>query len=335
MSIIGPSSLTRYRWQSFQLQANASIVQCGKVLDGDIVFSWNIFKGIQLIAGISSSSVDPRIFRVTPYTLDANTVYTFQVVVSLATNKRASSTAEVNVEIGVSGVISLISGGTQWTSSSSTPLLIDASGSYDVDYPSTGQLTYTWECRQYSPSYGANCPDSIEFYSDPSTTIPPNRLVPRTSYEFSVTVRNQFQATSTSRVVISIISGTFPSAVIITPRNKFNSKARVIIDSTVSVPFFQRATATWSSNDISQALLSSSCISALSNTFASNTTTLFQLALRPFSLNPGGTYSFQLSLANSEITITSTVQIVMNSPPYGGSLLISPPEGTALETVSF
>ena len=88
------------------------MVQCGKLIQGggDLVFTWNVYKDIQLVYDVVSSSVDPRIFKISPYTLHANATYTFQVMVYLKGNTKLSSSATVTVSVGVSGVVAVIAG---------------------------------------------------------------------------------------------------------------------------------------------------------------------------------------------------------------------------------
>ena len=269
---------------------------------------------------IRSSSVDPKIFRVLPYTFDANSVYTIQVTVYLLSDKKLSSKASITVNMGISGILSSIDGGKEWTSSSAAPLALNASNSYDIDYPESGSLlSFNWDCIQFSPSYGSSCPSSaVPLVTGPSLVVPANTLPPKISYQFTVAVKNQYQATSTSSVIISVITGLFPTATIETPLKKFNTKSRVIIDSVVTVPIFQTCNAYWSTIDLSPTALSENCISLLEKSFQQDTINTFQLALKPETLSPGGTFTFKLTVSNSEIETVSSVQIIMNSPPYGG-----------------
>ena len=87
---------------------------------------------------IESSSLDPRYFSIDAYTLDALSTYTITAVVTIpddTTNNPPSSEASLTFQLGSSAVIANIDGGTAQAVTSSDVVILDASESYDVDYP--------------------------------------------------------------------------------------------------------------------------------------------------------------------------------------------------------
>ena len=64
VSILGPSSLLRYRWQNFQLKAKASVILCGRELDGQVSYYWSVYRGYQIDTSIISSSRSETVFKV-------------------------------------------------------------------------------------------------------------------------------------------------------------------------------------------------------------------------------------------------------------------------------
>ena len=63
VSINGKSTVNVNRPDTLSLSASASVIVCGNVLNDDLVYSWRVYEGIQIIS-LASSSVDPRYFKV-------------------------------------------------------------------------------------------------------------------------------------------------------------------------------------------------------------------------------------------------------------------------------
>ena len=58
VSILGPSALSRFRWQQLQLLATASAEACGRELEGTtpITYEWSVYMGISVDVTVVSSS---------------------------------------------------------------------------------------------------------------------------------------------------------------------------------------------------------------------------------------------------------------------------------------
>jgi hypothetical protein len=156
LQISGPGVVTTTRSSEVNLFASATLPGCA-VGSLTLSYSWAIYKG-SVLTSIKSSSLDPKSLKVKAYQLDASTEYTALVT---ASNKDASSFASVVIRVGQQGVKALLAGGLNRSMSiddGSTTL--DASGSYDLDYPNLLDvgLSFSWECTvQTSSSFGEDC----------------------------------------------------------------------------------------------------------------------------------------------------------------------------------
>ena len=347
VKISGPPSISILRPNKLTLLSIASAVVCGVQSDeiSSVSYTWKVFKGVQIVSSavISSYSSDPRYFKVSPYQFDANTVYIMQV--TAASSMGSYSQAQVNVVVGLSGVKALISGGSSRTLIESYPLLLDASGSVDKDYPTTeGLLTYTWVCAEFSPSYGAACPESVILTSTSVIYIPSNtfeKIANKTvMYSFTVTVENKYGSIDSFEQLVTIVAEPLPTVSLVSSSvSKFSRGIQITIQGSIDVPVNQTALAVWSSPDINSDSLESFALTPITNTFLASsinsTVNTINLVLGPNSLS-GGTYTFILTgskLVDAEEESVSDISIVVNSPPVGGKLTVSPSYGDAMQTI--
>ena len=340
--ILGPSFLTRYRWQEISLLANASVIQCGKELDGQVTYTWSVFNGYQIDLSVSSASVDSRYFKVSPNSLHVNNVYTFQVIATLNGNNRLTATTFVTVTVGISGVVAVIDGGKEFTTSPSDDVVLDASSSYDKDYPLDGSLTYSWQCYEYRPLFGTLCPSSIDgaMRNTETITIPGKTLsLPLdhvVTFSFVVRVTNVYEAQDTKEILVTFKNGEYPKVLIKSPKSKYNSMSKVLLDGTVIVPpMSATAIAVWSSEDFTTSELDQYVLSTLTGAFLTNSTSTYQLAIGGGFLPAGSVYSFTLTVSSPSSTITTSAQVVieMNAPPSSGVVLVNPVDGVSLKTL--
>jgi len=338
VSISGPSVVSFTRPNVLSLFSLGSLFVCGKELDGALVYSWKVYKGIQLDPSISSSSLDPRQFKLPAYNLDINQQYTFSIKASLLKDPSLSAKATVTVNVGVSGVLAQIKGGSVRTALETDVLVLDASESYDLDYPTAkNRLTYSWSCSEYSPSYGNACPSALELKPQAINTFEAGTIVifEPTSYLFTVTVMNSFGATNSFQTIINLVKDAIPLVSVANVNGKLNPENKLTLSGFVTVPTDQIANAIWSSSDISSSYLKSIALTPISSSFPSATTSNFQLTLSPGALTPGATYTFTLTASRNNFPIDksySTLTIQVNAPPVGGSVMVDPTEGAALST---
>jgi hypothetical protein len=297
-----------------------------------------VYHGIQIDESIKSTSLDVRYFRLPEYTLQANSKYSIQVTVSLSKNPAMSTLAIVTVNVGISGVRALIQGGLVRTHINTKTLILDASESYDIDYPSSqDRLAFSWSCQEYSPNYGSRCPLGLILFDQNRNEIEGGsiKITQSTSYLIRVSVQNVFGIFDSYETIVNIVKDVVPTVTLNNIKNKLNSKSKISLSGFVTVPLGQTANAMWSSSDLKDDELASATLTPLSGTFLSNTTSIFQLTLDAVYLIPGSIYTFTLTATRDKFPLESsfaTLSIEINKPPIGGYILVSPLEGTSLET---
>jgi hypothetical protein len=83
VTIAGPPIISLYRWQSLTVVAIASLPKCANSSSSsniDIEYKWQIFNGMAF-SNILSKSIDPKMLKLDPYSLESDTFYTIQVAV--------------------------------------------------------------------------------------------------------------------------------------------------------------------------------------------------------------------------------------------------------------
>lgn len=367
LSIAGAKLVTIKRPQPLSLFALASPSSCAANSTSNFFYSWNVYEGITFDSKLVSSSLDPRFFNLPPYTLGILTSYIVQVKVSLSSSPyKFLATAGVAVVVGQSGVRASISGGSIRTVGVSDLVTVDASKSLDLDYPATGVLIFQWSCFESSPQYGSRCPNMFSFNSSKvvatALTLLPNAssIAASTTLEIAVVVQNIVRSSASASIALVIIKAQIPSVSIGPINSKYNAANNIILTATVSAT--QSTQALWSWNgptDLSSIVLTL----PLSRPLQSGTTT-FQLAIAAGSLTPGLSYTFTfaanyfstssqvmvrifcvvnsymfsfvaqvpgMSIESSPTPLSySQVTLDINTPPMGGELTVSPPNGTAL-----
>lgn len=201
-----------YRWQPTTIYATASASPCfGSSSSLPLIFKWKVYKGKAYQSDVKSVSLDPSYFTVPSYTLEASSVYTFEVAVATASPQnqiaRAPlvSSATVSVIVGRSGIVALLSGGSEQTFGISTTNVLSAQGSYDMDYPSSS-LIYQWSCKHIWPNFGMPCVGSTSWTRNGSMwIIPPNGMVEGT-YNMTVVVSNIAGLSDVASCVVTAVS---------------------------------------------------------------------------------------------------------------------------------
>ena len=146
LSIIGPSYRTIVASSPLTILSVATLSSCASSAL-PVAFVWTVRKGNRTaITNIKSSSLDPSIFAIPSYGLVVNTVYTIAVTASIGMSTVSASTI-VYVAYGV--VTAVIVGGTNRSAPVDRVLQLDASGSYDSDYPPTIASTLKYQVKQY------------------------------------------------------------------------------------------------------------------------------------------------------------------------------------------
>ena len=145
LSIIGPSYRTIVASSPLTILSVATLSSCASSAPAS--FAWTVKEGNRTaITDIKSVSLDPSIFAIPSYRLVVNNNYTITITASTNTSK-VSASAIVYVAHGV--VTAVIVGGTYRSAPVDRVLQLDASGSYDSDYPQTSVSMLSYQVQQY------------------------------------------------------------------------------------------------------------------------------------------------------------------------------------------
>lgn len=334
--VIASSSIVNVlRSQVVSLTAQANIPKCSGLSLG-ITFSWKVFQGIKYLSAIKSTSIDPRNFVVPSYSFNASSTYTVQVTASAQTGSTVNtpmSSASIVLVVGQSGVKASIIGGSTRSVDRSVVNVFDGSSSYDIDYPASA-LSFVWSCQEYYPSFGKSCP--FVPTSTSVLSIPASTLVTAHSYTLSLKVTNSRGLSDTSTCVITVFDQGIPGVTIAPISTKYNANQKIVLSGTIVAT--SDVSVYWYNSNIPN-FSNSSILGTPSSTQLSAGTSVFQLSLLPNFLNAGSSYVFSLnakylrSSGSKKPSLSSTsVTLVMNQPPVGGSLVVSPSSGLALNT---
>ena len=146
LSVIGPSYRTIVASSPLTILSVATLTTCAS---GAIVtFAWTVKNENRTASTyIKSSSLDPSIFAIPAYSLVVDNNYIVTVTASTHASTVSTSTI-VYVAHGV--VTAVIVGGTYRSAPVDKVLLLDASSSYDSDYPQSSGSTLSYQVQQYS-----------------------------------------------------------------------------------------------------------------------------------------------------------------------------------------
>ena len=142
LSIIGPSYRTVVASSPLTILSAVTISKCVQPVD-TVNFTWTIKNG-NANTNINSLSSDPSIFAIPSYKLVVNNIYTITVTASTNTSTVNVSTI-VYVAHGV--VTAFIVGGTYRSAPVNSVLQLNASGSYDSDYPQTSVSMLSYQVQ--------------------------------------------------------------------------------------------------------------------------------------------------------------------------------------------
>ena len=330
--IVGPSRVTMMRWQSLTLSTLATPSSCTAASMQAIVYRWKVYLGTRLQPTLTSSSADPKSFKLPAYTLNTTSQYTIQVEASYG-DSISSNTATVYVIVGRAGVHAVISGGTSQILSLNESNTLDASASTDIDYPGQTNLAFSWQCSQYYPNFGSPC-DFIPKSNTSMWQIPRNfSTISNIVYQFSVFVVSLSDGlVDQAFVQVTFIAATTPK--IVTPYLPAlqNTNQKIIL--TAKIVATKPTSYAWVSVNAG-VNISTVTSSVLSGRIAGGAVTL-QLTLNTDSLSAGLYYTFRLKSAHVGATASeyssAEVTIFLNRAVYDGIVSVTPSTGLAFYT---
>jgi hypothetical protein len=331
------ASFVYYRWQSINLFAIASFPSCSLMSNYSIQYSWIAYDGIEPAPRLSSSSNNPRVFLLDKYQLVPGRNYTVKVLAaaSTATNTaKKFGTAAFTFFVGRSGLAARIGGGSEQSISLNQSLVLDASGSFDIDFPDSNQgLMYTWSCIATFPNRGSACGGFVAS-SAPSIVVVGSRLG-EGIFNVTVTIFNSNGTFASSSVQVAVVSRRIPLVSISTTKSVYNAKGVITILGRLNAVNGTGVISTWSSTSFgTTGLRAPIAITPLSQLFAPGVRS-YALGINGDLLTPGVKYTFSISgqYVNSGGVARASVTFRINSAPTGGIVTVTPASGTAGSTV--
>ena len=337
VAVVGIQNAPFYRWQNLDLFAQSELSVCGNLSAATpVAYKWSVYRGTRLQQQLVSNALDQRFYRLNPFALDAGANYTFQVelVVYTATGLRLKARNRRSLLTGNSKLVANIAGGMTRTATVSKVIDMDASGSSNPDDPSGADLSYSWDCIQKSPTFGATCP-GFDPEDEAVWTIFQNQLTAGVTYRIRVTVSSTAGQFATATQDLAVVTAAVPILSINTPALKYNVGSKLILTATVNTST-NAATAEWDSPTLPEFASLGVALTPLQKAVTAPGSITFPLALAAGSFQPGASYIFRLRATYTNTRrpnyATTTVEVVMNEPPSGGILEISPATGTELIT---
>jgi hypothetical protein len=148
-------------------------------------------------------------------------------------------------------------------------------------------------------------------------------------------VSNAAGATDSASLRLTVVESITPVLQVDRVAPKYNVDSKLILSGTVTSSLNRAVRAEWSCTSISSFSSSGMALTPLTLSVAALSSQVFQLAIAANTLLPGLQYSFQLTAAYATSTVAAVAMMVvaMNSPPRGGTLVVSPTTGFALVTL--
>lgn len=353
VSFDGPSFRSTYRYEEFVVSATAALPKCSS--STKVVYSWSVYKDTLLQSAIVSTSINHRVMKVLPYTLEAGATYYFYVTAVTENGETGSALMEVPVMRG--GNFVSIRGADRLVIPAGSVLELDATDSLqeDVRPDLPNSVILSWSCiitfvsssLVNSTYFGSDCSGLIEIdnYESLSSAV----LVPIATSRMQIGLHYTFRASAigsendvveSASVTVSIANeeSDIPSVVIDSSFNKFLTSQILRVGGSISqinVPLV----ANWSLYDDSGYQLSLAGIAKTpvsKRISTSGSTYSYPLSALPNSFLSGRTYVFRLSAfpqSGPWFETYAEFVVTANGPPYSGGLYISPSAGQSMDTV--
>jgi len=348
------------------VSSSSSTSSSGKQSTSSLEYSWQLERNGVILTDVmfQSTSINPRVFQLSPYTLNVGELYVLRLIVKSSISQRSSSTS-MSVYVEPGNIYALISGGNDVGLPVDGSIVIDGSLSYDEDekgvFGVDAGLSYSFVCIQIEPFHSNDCVSSLLMESLPLSSSSSLRISPILSssyhhhqsssnligsmYEITMLVTSGSR-TSSTLVKVTILDALAPVVSVTSATGTtINPSSKLKLLGTMKVRSSLSGVGMWSINDGSIGIgLSSISLSPLERSFSSRVTHHLHpssstvilsmvLVLSSYSLPEQSSFTFTLSCRlDSGLTTTSSIQITTNSPPLPGLFVMSPEEGEMLST---
>jgi hypothetical protein len=341
VNVAGQSARTVYRADPLSMVADAYIQSCsGSKSAAGLLYYWTIF---ELLAGASSfanstlrsASQNPTVFKLPAYALSTGSVYLLSVKVLSLTSGLVSS-ASVTVTVQQSDLLAVLKGGSTRYAMVGEVVTLDASGSYDKDYPqqvlAAAAMTYSWQCLTVAPVLSAACAVTL-LEANPGRSgvinVTSTYTALNTTTVVSVTVSDASRS-STAQARIIILRAPSPRLSIsaVGPIDNVNTGKPLTLMG--SLFLLATCTAAWSVDDptIALATAARTPVQQLTLPTVGSTAVPFNLVIKSDALPQRATLQFTLSCGSTTVSTTVTT----NGAPLPGSFTVKPAYGIELST---
>lgn len=320
-----------------------------------IAITWSSMVGV----GEDSNSHTVQLVIRDPYAVSVQgsqlrAGYTYNLTASAYPSNSPTLRVDLPLLIYVqrSPLVAAISGGTSRDVGVEAETLIDASTSLDPDNEAT--LQYAWTCltslQGVCTTAAGNAFSSSE--TGPLLRLSPGSLAAGHTYEIQVLVTDGGARNATAMTSVRVVAGDPPKVLITTSNFQPNQGEKISITAVVTATCSLGFSVEWTSNctsrpdDSIRAAYVASLFNGRSSTFLADPhsivthdkisgQTTYKLLLSPsFPTVAGSLYFFRLQAIDlCGGSAMSTAPLVrMNRAPTGGSIIITPSTGTALNT---
>jgi hypothetical protein len=350
VEILGAKLLKVPAHSALSLTAVYDISSCSGGLQStypDIEFSWCVNKNYTMYSDIISTSVDPVIFKIPPYTLDAGEIYNIDVMVRVG---NISSYDTVVVMVEPPELMAVISGPEKRSFQVGQRLVLDASESFvnNIDFSPSSKITpnnfsYTWDCRVLKPIYNASCGEfinsstfgamwnvqkSVEFFKSESSALDSGQ-------ELEVRVRvSDGEHVGYAKSWLHIVMDSSPAIFLTSISPVFNPSEKIVVYGTVDLrTHFTEDLIVNVSYDIKEfpydisSLAMSKTVRGLSLGKVHNLNFVIKREALPARFDP-----YMVTLAASGSDAFSSISIRVNQPPVSGRFVVTPATGIAVQT---
>jgi hypothetical protein len=276
-----------------------------------------------------------------------------KAIVALDSDLSIFNTNSIQIHVKFSDkIIPKIAGNSYMSINSKESFFLDASQSYDIDFPGNSNLDFMWTCQEIKPIFGKNCPEEIVLQNTPTNFIPSDLFsLGMKTFVFIVAISTKSGFVSSSReVFVTVIGDTIVSSYIDLDANQKGDLLPLLLDkvsrnniftieSKISASTETSGRLTWLSNDFDPDALQESALTHLSVTVPPGSLGGVIFALPANTLMPGALYTFTLQIKSqkkfqNEASPDSviSVQVIVNSPPSIDSFTVLPPFGYTLQT---
>jgi hypothetical protein len=343
VSLNSQNTISVFRNASLSVSGDAFVTICGQGRRrSSLQYSWALLEKDVTLSSPEWRSVSVKIreFKLPSYRLSVGALYALVLTVTDPTSmKFASDSVQVLVKPG--DLVCSLKGGASFGLRIDGSLVLDLTGSHDSDQNvGTSVLSFQHTCFQSGPFYRESC-DSLTFSSlDPSSSsfvVTINKTATSQTMagdEYRVKMTGRPSDLSDNRrcendVRIFILAPPSPVVrleVLTGPKMNPSAKLKIV----ASVDMASSGVLTWSVND-PNIPLSTVSLSPLYQTLPSSAhlvPNVLSLVIAGNTLSEASTFVFTLSCAlDNGYSSSSSISISTNSPPFGGSLKVSPVSG--------